>query len=207
MGKTAKTVAREAALPAQGKTGRDHRAPGARPAWTQERMRLDPYAMPHRVSFERADGFSYTIDRQGAVMKRLLGCGLPLSMALPAASFKGIAARAYVEEDGTMTVSLELHHHDPALCVPVLVADNLDDIAADWHCWSRMLKLPMLVVEADEIARPVREQLGAIMVEDPVERRKRITAVKRRPWFLRQRKTGIVGPVTRISGAEIIARC
>ena len=52
----------------------------------------------------------------------------------------------------------------------------------------------------------IRKQLGEIMVETPWERRKRITAIKHRPNFLRRRKAGVVGEVVKISAAEIIAR-
>ncbi|MCB1450313.1 MAG: DUF6101 family protein [Nitratireductor sp.] len=177
-----------------------------RPAWAGQQMRLDPYGLPHRLVLEGHGGTSYTIDRQGAVMKRRLNCGLPVSMALPAKAFGGIAARAIENADGTITATLELHHHDSDLCVPLLVSDNLDDIAADWHAWSRLLQLPMLIVGSDSIARPIREQLGQIMVEPAIARRKRIASFNMRPWFLRRRKPGMVGEVVKISGEELIAR-
>jgi len=149
---------------------------------------------------------SSDLDRNGAVMKRKLDCGLPVSMALPSRAFQGVAARAYEDEDGNMMVSLELHHHDIDCCLPVLICNDLDDIAADWHAWSRMLSLPMLIIDCDDVANPVRQQLGAIMVEPPMERRNRFRFLKRRPNFLRRRKPGIVGKVERLSPAEIIAR-
>ena len=69
------------------------------------------------------------------------------------------------------------------------------------------MKLPMLVIGADDTAQPVTEQLGAIMVENPVDRRKRITSVKHRPWFLRRRRVvKVVGEVERLTADEIIAR-
>lgn len=174
------------------------------PEWAESRLRLDPWSLPHRIARESA-GTSWTVDRHGAVMRATLPCGLPVSVALPSRSFRGVAARAMEQADGSMKVTLELHHHDPALCVPLLVADDLDDIAADWHAWSRMMRLPMLIVGADTIARPVREKLGEIMVEAPLARRKRFGTLKHRPWFLRRRKPGVVGPVTRISGEELFA--
>lgn len=171
-----------------------------------DQLRLDPYAISERVSYERA-GTSYTIDRMGvSVKKTLKNSGLPLSLALPAKSFKGIAARAVQKEDGSTQVSLELHHHDPALCVLVLVADNMDDISADWHSWSRLMKLPMLIIGEDNVATPVRNELGMVMVESPIQRRKRITTIKQRGWFLRRRKVGVIGEITKITAKEIIAR-
>lgn len=171
-----------------------------------EQLRLDPYSIADRVSFERA-GTSYTIDRMGVSVKKILvKSGLPLSMALPTKAFKGIAARAFQNEDGSTQVSLELLHHDPELCVPVLVANNMNDISADWHSWSRLMKLPMLIVGEDDVAMPVRKELGMVMVENPLERRKRISTYKHRGWFLRRRKIGAVGEVIKITAKEIIAR-
>lgn len=169
-------------------------------------MRLDPYRLPHRVTASGQDGFSYSLDRQGATVKRRLTCGLNLSLALPTRAFKGVAARSIEHDDGSYTVSLELLHHDRDLSLPLLISDNLDDVAADWHAWSRMMRLPMLIVDAEGVARPVREQLGAIMVETPLARRKRFGSLKHRPNFLRRRKPGTIGPVTKITGEELIAR-
>ncbi len=166
-------------------------------------MRLDPYKAPHLV--ELGDK-SYKVDVRGAVVRKILTCGLSVNLALPNKAFKGVAARAIEDAQGKVTVSLELHHHDPELCIPLLVADNLDEIAADWHSWSRLMKLPMLIVGSDEIATSVRNMLGEIMVETPWERRKRITTVKHRPNFLRRRKVGVVGKVEKLTAAEIIAR-
>jgi hypothetical protein len=169
-------------------------------------FRLDPYAINERIAFNR-DGIRYTLDRAGVSVKMTLpASGLPLSMALPSKAFCGVAARAMEMENGSHIVSLELHHNDASLCVPLMVADNLDDIAADWHSWSRLLKLPMLIVGADGMAAPVREQLGMVMNETPLERRKRITSPKHRPWFLRRRKTGFLTSIERLDAAEIIAR-
>ena len=52
----------------------------------------------------------------------------------------------------------------------------------------------------------LRDELGMVMLESPIARRKRISAYKPRPWFLRRRKMGVVGPVIKITANEIIAR-
>ncbi len=175
------------------------------PVWASEQMRLDPYKLPHRLALHRQHA-SYSIDRQGVVVKKMLGCGLPLSIALPVKCFIGVAARAIETTDGSMTATLELMHHDPELSVPLLVACDLDDIAADWHSWSRLMQLPMLVVGAEGSASPVQKLLGKIMIDPAFNRRKRFGSLKHRPWFLRRRKPGVIGPVVRISGEELIAR-
>jgi hypothetical protein len=176
------------------------------PQWAGEEMRINPYKLPMRANIGSDGDFSFVVNRDGAVVRRRLACGLAATISLPARVFSGVAARAYEADDGTVTVTLELHHTDPQLCVPLLVSDDLDDIAADWHSWSRILQLPMLIIESDSTARPLCDQLGTIMVEKPVARRKRITAPRHRPNFLRRRKTGMVSNIVRISGQELVAR-
>ncbi len=181
-----------------------------RPEWAASEMRLDPYLLPQKICCERRekDGESVTfkVDIDGAVMKRQLNCGLPLSMALPARAFRGVAARAFEGEDGKTTVTLELLHRDEALSVPLLVSDNLDDVAADWHSWSRILRLPMLMIAVDGTISKVQNTFGLVRAEEPAPRRRRHNAVKRRPRFLMRRKTGIVSEVVRLMPEEIIAR-
>jgi len=172
--------------------------------WAGRDIRLDPFHLPHNVRNDSS--LSYSIDSDGAEMQQNSASGSPVSIKLPAHTFKGIAARAVETENGGMLVSLELHHENAKLCLPVLVSDNMDDIAADWHAWSRVFSLPMLILDENNSASPVRKLLGEIMVEKPIDRRKRFRTIKHRPNFLRRRKVGVVGTVERITAAEIIAR-
>ena len=178
-----------------------------KPVWAGFELRLNPGQFPQRVSFagrdERSE-VSVTLDVRGAVMKKVLQkSGLPLSIALPARAFKGVAARAIDHGDGTVTVTLELHHTDPALCVPLLVAHDLSDIAADWRSWSDVYSIPMLMVEADGIARPLEPE---ITHRPPAPRRRGAIVSGRRPRFLIRRKPGKLGVRMKIEGREIIAR-
>ncbi len=167
------------------------------------RLRLDPYQPQHSLTVGASH---FKLDRNGLVLKRTLDCGLPLSIAVPARAFEGVAARAVESETGEITVTLELKHRDPALCVPLLYANDMDDISADWHSWSRLMKLPMLVIDAENRTTALTRQLGALMVESPIGRRKRLSGVRHRPNFLRRRKPGMIGPVETLTPAEIIAR-
>jgi len=183
---------------------------GQKPVWADAEMRLDPFLLPQKVSYARRDAekenISFTVDIEGAVMKRKLNCGLPLSMALPARAFRGVAARAFEGEDGNTTVTLELLHKDETISVPLLVSDNLDDVAADWHSWSRTLRLPMLMIDVDGTVSTVQNTLGLLRAEEPKPRRRRHNTVKRRPRFLMRRKPGIISEVAVLSADEIIAR-
>ena len=158
-----------------------------KPAWAGAQLRLDPGRFPQQVSYasrQDRDGVTFTLDRRGAVLLRkvLPQSGLPLSVALPVRAFKGIAARAMDHGDGTLTVTLELHHEDSELCVPLLVAHDLTDIAADWNAWSEVYGLPMLMIEADGSAttagraawarsRPLPQSRGAGIRSLPADAR------------------------------------
>jgi hypothetical protein len=92
------------------------------------------------------------------------------------------------------------------LSVPLLVADDLDDVAADWRAWAAAYRLPMLLFEADGVARTLEETLGGLPVASPLQRRKGRISLGRRPRFLARRKSGNLGLRLIIDGEEIIAR-
>ena len=180
----------------------------ARPNWATVPVRLDPAASDRRQTIEMVeDGemVTYKVDRRGAVVHRKLDqSGIPVSIALPARAFKGVAARAMENGDGEVTVTLELHHHDPKCTVPLLVASDLYDVAADWRGWSDLFGLPMLMVEADGTIQSLEETLGKIKAAAPAPRR-RSPNRQRRPRFLARRKPGL-GIRMIVSGEEIIPR-
>ncbi|WP_099865214.1 DUF6101 family protein [Pararhizobium haloflavum] len=185
--------------------------PLSKPVWAGHELRLDPDHLPQQVSYctrNQSGEIAITLDRRGAVLRRTLPVsGLPLSIALPARAFSGVAARAIDHGDGDVTVTLELHHTDPELCVPLLVSHDLDDIAADWRAWSAAYALPMMMVEADGIARPLGAPSGRVALGPSRPRRRYSFFADRRPRFLVRRKTGSLG-IARlvIRGHEIIAR-
>jgi hypothetical protein len=183
---------------------------GLKPVWAGCNMRLDPFRLPQVVSFAARDDsgdVTFTIDRRGAVLRRILAMsGLPVTVALPACTFQGVAARAIEDEFSNVTVTLELLHNDPMLSVPLLVADDFEDISADWRAWAEAYGLPMLLIEADGIARTLEESLGvAIKSLPPKDRRQGKATNARRPRFLMRRKTGDLGFRLVIQGYEIVA--
>jgi len=182
-----------------------------KPEWANVPIRLDPAASDRKQSFEMIDNgerVSYRVDHRGAVISRKLEVsGVPMSIALPARAFKGVAARAMEDGAGEVTVTLELYHEDPKLSVPLLVASDLFDVAADWRGWADLFGLPMLMVESDGSVRPLEETLGAIRASATAPRRRSASAHRnRRPRFLARRKPGGLGLRMVISGEEIIAR-
>ena len=183
---------------------------GLKPVWAGCHMRLDPLRLPQMVSYATRDAFgdvSFEVDQRGARVVRILERSrIPVTVNLPACAFRGVAARAIEDDQGDVTVTLELLHNDPMLSVPLLVADNLDDIAADWRAWAEAYRLPMLLVEADGIARTLEETIGQVRAGTPKDRRKGKVSNHRRPRFLARRKTGNLGLRLVGGGAEIISR-
>jgi hypothetical protein len=183
---------------------------GLKPVWAGRNMRLDPFRLPQAVSYATRDeqgDVTFMIDKRGAVIRRVLKLsGLPVTVVLPARAFQGVAARAIEDSDGNVTVTLELFHNDPQLSVPLLVADDLDDVAADWRAWADEYRLPMLLIEADGVARTLEESLGALKTTPAKPRRKHRGSQPRRPRFLVRRKSGDLGLRLIIGGEEIIAR-
>lgn len=182
----------------------------AKPVWASREIRLDPFQFPQSVSYAsqgEQEDVSFTINERGAVLRRVLpASGLPMSVALPAHVFLGVTARAVEDENGVITVTLELMHADPLMSVPLLVAHDLDDVAADWHAWANAYKLPMMLVEADGVARPLYDSMGAINKSASTERRQGQEHRRRRPRFLARRKSGSLGVSLKIGGRDIIAK-
>ncbi|MBL8583607.1 MAG: hypothetical protein JNL61_15470 [Rhizobiaceae bacterium] len=182
---------------------------GLKPVWAGRAMRLDPFRLPQIVSYATRDeggDITFDIDARGVVVRRVLAqSGLPATIVLPARAFRGVAARAIEDAEGNVTVTLELMHADPMLSVPLLVADDLDDVAADWRAWADAYRLPMLLVEADGVARTLDESLGALRTAHMQPRRKGRISSGRRPRFLARRRCGTLGLRLVVEGEEIIA--
>lgn len=182
---------------------------GLKPVWAGRNMRLDPFRLPQVVTYATRDELgdvTFSIDARGVVVRRVLAMsGLPATLVLPARAFRGVAARAIEDGDGNITVTLELMHADPMLSVPLLVADDLDDVAADWHAWAEAYRLPMLLFEADGIARTLDESLGVLRTAQMQPRRRGRISSGRRPRFLARRRCGTLGLRLVVEGDEIIA--
>ncbi len=170
-------------------------------------QRLDPFALPVTYAVPMAGrppgvATSATIDRNLAILTRPSE-----SLTLPVKAFRGVAVRMeMVGPTGELSVVLELNHADPSLSLPLIVAGDPAEVAADWQAWSRCLGLPMLLIEQDgSITRPIKT-LGAIVPGSPKPRRMYSFFAGRRPRFLARRKTGWVRGAEILRTDEIIAR-
>lgn len=122
--------------------------------------------------------------------------------------FSGVAIRAELvgDDEDKVVVSVNLHHEDPELCIPLHMAYDMIDVTARWQSWGRALRLPLLVPDLDGGWREVTKRMGKLIIgtSHPREPRKSLTA--RRSYMSALRETGSPREQARVSGAEIIAR-
>lgn len=165
-------------------------------------FRLDPSALPVRHG-DRSDAF--ILDRDRAVVRRTLR-GLVATLDVPVKAYRGVAVRMFAEgEEGNLRVVVELMHRDPALSLPLLVADEPQEAAADWLAWGRILKLPLLFVDQDGTVTYPAGEPGGLFGCTVATRRGGAPFRGRRSRFARRRKVGTYKSLERIEADEIIA--
>jgi hypothetical protein len=147
------------------------------------------------------------LDREQVIVQRLSPMGTPLILRIPYSAFDGIAVRmsATDQTDG-IEVMVELMHRDPALSLPLMIADDPAEVVADWQVWGETLDLPLLIVEQDGTIVMPTDQPNPTILQTPQPRRRHSYFAKRRPRFLTRRKTGRPNQLERLDAREIIAR-
>jgi hypothetical protein len=165
--------------------------------------RLDPFALPARS----AGASPFTIERDRVVLVRPGRGGQPaVTVTLPIRSYTGVAVRmTATDAHGGIRVVVQLHHRDPQLILPLVVADEPEDVAADWQAWGRALNLPLLVIDQDGSVKAPLDHLGALVVGEAKPRRRHSFFAARRPRFLARRKPGRVSAIEVLTAREIIA--
>lgn len=172
-----------------------------------EPVRLDPYSLPHRFRYDTGTDprsglpmgeAAVFLEKSMASICRRLPSGIPMAMRLPMAAFEGVAVRMVPEttgvdgeDNGDGRAVVELMHRDPNLSLPLSVAQDLEEVVADWKAWARVLGLPMLLVEADGSWRAIEDRIGQVVVGRVRPRRARSVLNGRRPRFLTRRKVGV----------------
>ncbi len=170
-----------------------------------QHFRLDPFALPvcHSAIGEMT---AFTLDRDQAVVRRPVA-GRLASLSVPVRAYAGVSVRIEpAGQAGAISVIVELRHKDPRLTLPLVVADEPEDAAADWIAWGRALNLPLLVVQHDGTIRVPVERLGGLVIWSPRPRRNRALFRGRRSRQIRRRKPGRSQGLDRLAGREIIAR-
>jgi len=176
-------------------------------------LRLDPHALPARYAARDggADGQirQVEIDRERVVLRRAVR-GIRMNVGVPVNEFRGVTMRTLPPEGSEpAAVAVVLEHRDTGLSVPLFVAAEGDDAVAQWKSWSRVLGVPLLVVESDGALREPFRRIGRIGVGTPSPRRRRRSVLRRRrPSILMRRKPGrpIAEPQVHRGEREIIAR-
>jgi hypothetical protein len=184
---------------------------GGASAGSSRAFRLDPFALPIRytaviggVSGGRA---SILLNREDVIIARPWLGGSLASVTLPVAAYAGVAVRIVpVGDGGGIGAVVELMHDEPGLSLPLVIADEPEDVAADWQAWARILNLPLLVVANDGTVVKANQRVGGLTIGVPKARRRHSYFAARRPRFLTRRKTGRRGAGEVIVAREIIAR-
>jgi len=118
--------------------------------------------------------------------------------------FLGVSVRIDGGDD-FWAVSINLHHDDPDLCIPLHVAFDMDEVGARWQSWAQRLGLPLLLPGEDGTWREAVKRLGKVAVKNPHKRRGGVSS-ERRSRTSATRKTGEIGELRVLKGEEIIAR-
>jgi hypothetical protein len=176
-------------------------------------LRLDPFALP--AKFLAADTAadeqvrSIELHRERVVVRRAVR-GMRMALNLPVSSFRGVSIRILGSQgEAPGAVAIVLEHSDPSLALPLYVAPDGDEIAAEWRAWGRVLGMPLLVRDEDGGVFEPFERLGGIVVSKVRQRRRRRSALKRRrPNMSLRRQVGQVTAGTPVHRGEreIIAR-
>jgi hypothetical protein len=183
------------------------------PAGSSRDERLDPFSLPLRFETRdvAADGSVRFVELtpERVVVRRSVR-GMLMAVNLPLTSYLGVALRMEpAAGNAESAVALVLEHRDGALSLPLYRADDAADVVAEWQSWARVLKLPLLVAEADGRLREPFARIGALRVAAPLPRRRKYSSVKtRRPSILLRRARGrrLDGAAVHRGEREIIAR-
>ncbi|HLH96923.1 MAG TPA: DUF6101 family protein [Xanthobacteraceae bacterium] len=186
---------------------------GTNPAGSSRGLRLDPFSLPHRfaVSDAGADGSVRFVEltRERVVLRRSVR-GMLMAVNLPVAAYLGVALRIEASADAAAdAVALVLAHRDGGLSFPLYSASDSSEVIAEWQSWGRVLRLPLLVAEADGALREPFRRIGAVRVGAMLPRRRKHSALRaRRPSILLRRKGSGALAATPIHRGEreIIAR-
>lgn len=176
-------------------------------------LRLDPFALPTRYAARDAGADGQVrhieLDRDRVVLRRAVR-GIAMKVGVPVHEFRGVSMRM-LPPDGAepAAIAILLEHRDRGLSVPLCIAAEGCDAAAEWKSWSRVLGLPLLVEDGDGTLREPFARVGRLAAGTPAPRRRRRGAMRsRRPSILMRRKPGRpqATPQVHHGEREIIAR-
>ncbi|MCB1475279.1 MAG: hypothetical protein H6883_01820 [Rhodobiaceae bacterium] len=157
-------------------------------------------ALPVRVALP-ARSMTATLEASRVTFRRAGDGRPPLYVTVPVSCYQGVVMTRSGE-----ALQLVLRHRNGDLDLPLLEAEDDDDIIADWQAWARILDCPALIEGADGALVDPFPKLGELKVDRPRARRANTFFRERRPKKLMYREVGgEAGPVHR-DEREIIAR-
>lgn len=190
------------------------RPQGLAARWAARPLDVDPFQLPARFALPLCEASGRPPRLQDSVV--ISGDSVAVERAetggartrLPLDEFTGVAIRFdRLPADGRgLVISVNLHHGDPDLCIPVHIAFDLCDAGARWQSWGQRLKLPLLLPTPDGEWREPDDYPGKLVVRRPFARNPRQALKCRRSLFSAVRETGHCRPMPILPGTEIIAR-
>lgn len=184
--------------------------------WSVHPLDVDPFQLPARFVLAVCDTSGrlpeardlISISRDEVAVERDIPGRSTSREILRTEAFSGVAVRMAVREDDgrRFAISVNLHHDDPRLCIPLHVSFAMDDAGARWQSWARALRLPLLLPAADGGWREPVARLGRLNVGPPLARSHRLVLAARRSLTASLRSVGKASNLGPIHGAEIIAR-
>lgn len=120
--------------------------------------------------------------------------------------FDGIAVVIRPVNSDLPRMRLELRHRRNGLCIPLLDADDLTDIVAEWQLWAKALALPLLMADEDTGLSRVANAPQRLWMRTPCARRKKHGPTRDRPRFLVAREPGngaLMKPIAPLPACDV----
>jgi hypothetical protein len=161
-----------------------------RPDRPQREDACAPAAQPETA--ERRDETTRRFVAAGEILvtRRYGACAM--TRAEPRRAFRGVGL--WVQTDGPLGevegYSLWLVGADGMPSLRLAFATDDNDIVAEWRGRAAALGLPPLMIHADGVVEELRPQVGPLIIGRVTQRPRRAHLDRRRPRFLRRRKTG-----------------
>lgn len=195
---------------------RQTQSQGLAARWQPAPLDVNPFQLPARfnLSVESSTGTALTdwdhiIVRQGAITIERDVPGVGYCREEHAIeTFSGVAIRIDTTDASPegFVVSVNLHHADPELCIPLHMAFDMNDASAHWQSWSRILGLPLLLAASDGTWREPVERLGKLVVHDAYARNPRLCLKRRHSHVSSTRSKAAGRNRAPLHSREIIAR-
>ena len=195
---------------------RQTQSQGLAARWQAKPLDINPFQLPARFALNvrgKTGGLLPTRDHvtiqphRVAIEREILGARVN-GAEHRVEQFSGVAIRIDTlgDDEDSFAVSVNLHHEDPELCIPLHIAFDMNDASARWQAWGRALRLPLLLPAQGGGWREPVERLGALIVDRAFKRGGRLSLKDRRSFMAATRGMGHHGPLASYAAQEIIAR-